>query len=92
MEKRKDFSWYLVVANGKLLYSGSSQLSASGLLRLILRYILLLKEMPQKSKWKELQSRAQQNLISASDLLIYIQQEKLATTEQLKQAIQLKVF
>jgi CheY-like chemotaxis protein len=88
----KDFSWYLGIANGKLLYAGSSQLSSYSLLKTLLRYTPPQQRDIAKPQWRELQQLTQNRQISGKELLERLAAENLATPERLQQAIQLKIL
>jgi CheY-like chemotaxis protein len=88
----KDFSWYLGIADGKLLYAGSSQLSSYGLLKTLLRYTPPQQRDVAKSQWRELQRLTQSNQISASELLERLFADNLATPERMQEAIKSKIF
>jgi CheY-like chemotaxis protein len=88
----KDFSWYLGIADGKLIYAGSSQLSSYSLLKTLLRYTPPQQRDIAKARWRELQRLTQSNQISTTDLLKCLTAENLATPQRLQQAIQLKIL
>jgi CheY-like chemotaxis protein len=91
-ERGKDFAWYLGVHGGKLIYSSSSKISASGLLKILLRYVPLAQRDAAKAQWRSLQTKAQQREISEQELLQILQKENLVNLEQIDRAIQLKML
>lgn len=91
-DRGKEFVWYLGVHQGRLVYSGSSSLSAYGLLRILLRYAPSAQRNAIKPQWRLLQQTVQQREISELELLQYIQQEKLVPREEIDQAIKLKIL
>jgi CheY-like chemotaxis protein len=91
-DRGREFVWYLGIHQGKLIYSSSSQLSAYGLIKILLRYSLQAQRQAGKPQWRLLQQKAQRREISELELMQYIQQEKLLSREESDRAIQLKIL
>jgi CheY-like chemotaxis protein len=91
-DRGKEFVWYLGVHQGNLIYSSSSNLSAYGLLKVLLRYAPHAQRNASKPQWRVLQHRAQQREISELEFWQYVQQEKLVPQAEIDRAIQLKIL
>jgi CheY-like chemotaxis protein len=91
-ERERKFSWYLGVHQGKLVYSGSSEISAQSLLRTLLRYASPSQRGAAKAQWRLLQEKARKREISEQELWQYLQQENLVSVGQLEQTIKLKIL
>jgi CheY-like chemotaxis protein len=84
----KNLPWYLAVDHGKLLYSGSSKISAAGLLRVMMRFVAQVDE----AHWKVLQSAIKVQKISATAFIHKVQGNNLVDPEVLREAMRLKLF
>ncbi len=92
LAQSKNLPWYLAVNQGKILYSGGNQLSAAGLMRILLRFVPPTQIASSKAHWKVLQSAVESHQIDAATLIQKIHTANLVTPELFEQAIRSKIL
>jgi CheY-like chemotaxis protein len=88
----KNMPWYLAIDQGKILYSGGSQISAASLMRILTRYVSPARIESSKAHWKVLQSAVEGNQIDVATLIQKIYASNLITPEQFEQAMRSKIL
>jgi CheY-like chemotaxis protein len=90
--RETSFYWYLGVANGQIVHSGSTPWSSAVLLRLVQRYIPQIRQEKIKENFLQLQREVENQTIAPSDLFKQIIRLGVADESQLKAASRLKVL
>lgn len=91
-EHQPTFCWYCGVANGRILYSGSSLWSPANLLRLIQRYNVHLRKEQFQQRLAQLKDLVKLQAISPIELANQLKQEGMITDQQLKQSLYTKIL
>jgi CheY-like chemotaxis protein len=90
--RETSFYWYLGIANGQIVHSGSTPWSAAALMRLAQRYIPEIRQEQTKTNFLELQKEVHNQTISPADLFKQIIRLSIANESQLKAASRLKIL
>jgi CheY-like chemotaxis protein len=90
--RETSFYWYLGIANGQIIHSGSTPWSSAALLRLVQRYIPQVRQEKIKENFAQLQKAVNDQTIAPADLFKQILRLGIADEAQLKAASRLKVL
>ncbi|MEM9136719.1 MAG: response regulator [Cyanobacteria bacterium P01_F01_bin.42] len=89
----KDHIWYLgISAHQKVCYAGTTPYSCTSLLKIIKRYLPHSRREPTRSILDELQEMSPQQALLPADMLEELMQMNVLNSEQLTEAIRLKVL
>jgi CheY-like chemotaxis protein len=91
-QREPSFYWYVGIANGRLIHSGSVPWSSVALLRIVQRYSRHLRQEEFQSRLKIFKELSQQGALSPSDLIEQLKQDKMLTDRQLHQFLQTKIL
>lgn len=90
--RQSSFHWYLGVANGQIIYSGSTPLDSVATIRLMQRYLPQTRQEPYRENFMHLKDQVEEQSITPAQLLAQVLQLGIANQEQLKAATRLKVL
>jgi CheY-like chemotaxis protein len=91
-QRDRSFYWYVGVANGKLLHSGSGAWSSTTLLKTVRRYSKRIQQEEFQSCLKLLKELSRQADFSPVDLVDQLINDKVLTDRQLNQFLQTKIL
>jgi CheY-like chemotaxis protein len=86
------FYWYVGVADGRLLHSGSGDWSAATLLKTMRRYSKRLQQEEFQARLKLLKELAKQSSFSPVALMEQLAKDRLVSDRQLQQFLQTKIL
>jgi CheY-like chemotaxis protein len=87
-----NFSWYLGVDSGKIVYSGSRQLQAQVILRIVLRYTPKLQFESLQPKINKFKWWVRENEVSTIDLIAQLKKDFRLDDVQIEKAIKQKIL
>jgi CheY-like chemotaxis protein len=90
--RETSFYWYLGVANGQIVHSGSTPWSSAVLLRLVQRYIAQVRQEKIQEHFIQLQRAVEEQTITPADLFKQLIRLGIADEAQLKAASRLKIL
>jgi CheY-like chemotaxis protein len=87
-----NFSWYLGVDSGKIVYSGSRQLQAQVILRIAMRYTPKLQYESLQPKINKFKWWVRENDVSTLDLIAQLKKDFRLDDVQIEKALKQKIF
>ncbi len=91
-QRESPFYWYVGVANGRLIHSGSSVWSSATILRTVRRYSKNLRQKEFQAHLKILSELSQQEAYNPLYLIEQLKQNQMVTDRQISQFLQIKIL